>query len=164
MRTVIGVMGGGHADATTASLAREIGSRIASQGWVLLTGGRDCGVMAAASAGAAEAGGLVIGVLPGDDFTGVSPGVDIAIPTGMGQARNAINVLASHVVVALPGGAGTISEIALALKSGRQVVVVGWDPGETLRAAGGADLVSVHTPSDAIDAVKRFLALPSTHP
>jgi uncharacterized protein (TIGR00725 family) len=134
MRTVIGVMGGGRADAATSALARAVGALIAAEGWVLLNGGRDCGVMAASAAGAAAAGGLVIGILPDDDFDGVAPGVDIAIPTGMGDARNVINILASHVVLALPGGAGTISEVAHALKAGRPVVVVGWDPGEALRA------------------------------
>ena len=69
---------------------------------MLLCGGRDAGVMEAVAAGAHDAGGLVVGILPGDTAHGVADGVDIAIPTGMGDARNAINVLASHVVVALP--------------------------------------------------------------
>jgi uncharacterized protein (TIGR00725 family) len=160
MRTVIGVMGGGRADAATSALARAVGALIAAEGWVLLNGGRDCGVMAASAAGAASAGGLVIGILPDDDFDGVAPGVDIAIPTGMGDARNVINILASHVVLALPGGAGTISEVAHALKAGRPVVVVGWDPGEALRTAGGTRLVSVDSAAEAIAAAKQFLGEP----
>lgn len=159
MRTVIGVMGGGRADAAAETLAREVGALIAAEGWVLLNGGRDCGVMAASAAGAAEAGGLVVGVLPGDDFSGVAAGVEIAIPTGMGDARNVINILASRVVIALPGGAGTVSEVAHALKAGRPVVAVGWDPGEVLRAAGGRHLIEVGTPAEAIDAAKRFLGV-----
>ena len=159
MRTVIGVMGGGRADAATEALAREVGALIAAEGWVLLNGGRDCGVMAASAAGAADAGGLVVGVLPGDDFSGVAAGVDIAIPTGMGDARNVINILASRVVIALPGGAGTVSEVAHALKAGRPVVAVGWDPGETLRAAGGRRLVTAKTPAEAIEAARRFLGV-----
>lgn len=157
MRTLIGVMGGGIADAATMQLGREIGTAIAREGWVLLTGGRDCGVMAAASEGAANAGGLVVGILPGDDLAGVAPGVDIAIPTGMGDARNVINVLASRVVVALPGGAGTISEVALALKSSRPVVIVGWEPGDALRAAGHGNLVIAATAAEAIAAVHTLL-------
>lgn len=157
MRTVIGVMGGGHADAATTALARELGALIAAEGWVLLTGGRDCGVMAAASAGAAQAGGLVIGVLPGDGFDGVASGVDIAIPTGMGEARNVVNVLASHVVIALAGGAGTISEVAHALKCERPVVAVGWDLGAALIAAGGNRLTRASTAAEAIADTKRFL-------
>lgn len=163
MRTVIGIMGGGRANAATSALAREIGARIAAEGWVLLNGGRHCGVMAASAAGAAEAGGLVVGVLPGDDFSGVARGVDIAIPTGMGDARNVINILASHVVVALPGGAGTVSEVAHALKAGRGVVVVGWDPGEVLRKAGGSRLTIATDASSAIEAVKRLLHEPGAH-
>lgn len=163
MRTVIGIMGGGRADAATSALAREIGALVAAEGWVLLNGGRDCGVMAASAAGAAGAGGLVIGVLPGDDFSGVAHGVDIAIPTGMGDARNVINILASHVVVALPGGAGTVSEVAHALKAGRAVVVVGWDPGDVLREAGGSRLIIVTDASSAIEAVKGLLREPGAH-
>lgn len=158
MRTVIGVMGGGVADEATHALARHTGALIAAEGWVLLNGGRDSGVMAASAAGAAEAGGLVVGVLPGDDFSGVAPGIDIAIPTGMGDARNVINILASHVVIALPGGAGTISEVAHALKAGRPVVLLGWDPGEALRRAGAAHLAFASTPGEAIAAAKRFLS------
>lgn len=148
MRTVIGVMGGAVAEETAAADAYSIGRLIAVHDFVLLNGGRDAGVMAASARGAADAGGLVIGILPGDTTDGLAPGVDVAIPTGMGDARNAINVLASHVVVALPGGAGTLSEIALALKAGRPVVTVGFDPGRAfdayresgrLRSAADAD-------------------------
>ena len=162
MRTVIGVMGGGVADAATQALAHEVGTLIAAEGWVLLNGGRDCGVMAASAAGASSAGGLVVGILPDDDFDGVAAAVDIAIPTGMGDARNVINILASHVVLALPGGAGTISEVAHALKAGRPVVVVGWDPGEALWAAAGTRLVGVDSAAEAIAAAKRFLGDPYT--
>lgn len=126
MRTVIGVMGGAVADDGTLRDARTIGRMIAERGHVLLNGGRDAGVMAASAAGAREAGGLVVGILPGFDTSGATPDLDIAIPTGMGDARNAINVLASALIVALPGGSGTISEVALALKSGKRVVTVGF--------------------------------------
>ena len=159
MRTVVGVMGGASASESTLVDARRTGALIAENGWVLLTGGRDRGVMAAASAGASDAGGLVLGILPGDSHDGAAPGVDIAIPTGMGDARNAINVLASHIVVALPGGAGTISEVALALKAGRPVVLLGFPLGAEFApyyAAGS--LVDAATPGEAIAAVRRFLA------
>lgn len=158
MRTVIGVMGGGAADAATCSRAREIGRLIAEEGWVLLNGGRDCGVMAASAEGAHSAGGLVIGVLPGDDWTGIAGGVDVPVLTGMGDARNVINVLSSRVVIALPGGPGTVSEIAHALKAGRPVVCVGPAPGGVFaeeRAAGL--LVEADDPARAIAAVKRRL-------
>ena len=99
----------------------------------MLTGGRDAGVMAAGDRGAKRvAGSLTIGILPTASGP-VAPGVDVAIFTGMGNARNAINVLSSRVVVACgTGGAGTASEVALALKSGRPVVLVG-SPGRAER-------------------------------
>ena len=159
MRTVVGVMGGALASDAVLADARETGRLIARSGWVLLTGGRDCGVMAEASRGAADAGGLVIGILPGDSAEGVAPHVDVAIPTGMGDARNAINVLASHVVIALPGGAGTASEIALALKCGRPVVLLGFPLGAPFDAYYACGrLVDAATPADAIAIAMSFLA------
>jgi uncharacterized protein (TIGR00725 family) len=159
VRTVIGVMGGAVADEAVLENARETGRLIAEEGWVLLTGGRDAGVMAAASQGASDAGGLVIGVLPGDSTEGTAPHVDVAIPTGMGDARNAINVLASQVVIALPGGAGTVSEIALALKSGRPVVLLGFPLGRPFeRYYLSGRLIDADTPQDAVAIVTSFLA------
>lgn len=124
---------------------------------MLLTGGSACGVMDAASRGASEAGGLVVGVLRGRDTADASAYLDIAIPTGMGDARNAINVLSSDAVIALPGGSGTLSEVALALKSGKTVIVVGWDPGEAMRAAGHGQLREARSAEEAIARVAEVL-------
>lgn len=158
MRTVIGVMGGAVVDDDVLAEAHELGRRIAERGWVLLNGGRNAGVMAASAAGAHEAGGLVIGILPGDTARGVAEGVDVAIPTGMGDARNAINVLASHVVVACSGGPGTISEIALALKCGREVVLLGFPLGVPFSAYyERGQLVDASSAAEAISAVEAFL-------
>lgn len=123
---VIGVMGPG-AGATAADLARaeRLGALIAGAGWTLLTGGQAVGVMDAASRGAAAAGGLVVGVLPQTDASAASAALTVAVVTGMGNARNAVNVLTSDVVVACGMGAGTASEVALALKAGRPVVLLG---------------------------------------
>jgi uncharacterized protein (TIGR00725 family) len=123
---VIGVMGGSQCDAAVAHLAEELGAAIAHEGWVLLSGGRPAGVMEAASRGAAQAGGLVLGILPGLDPAAASEHVQVALPTGLGMGRNLLNVLASRVVVALPGAAGTLSEIALALCHRRPVLLLGW--------------------------------------
>lgn len=127
-KPVIGVMGaGGDASASDIALAERLGELIAREGWVLLTGGRDCGVMAAANRGAKRvAGSLTVGVLPGtSESGGVCPDVDVAIFTDMGNARNNINVLSSDVVIACgSGGAGTASEIALAIKTDKPVVLV----------------------------------------
>ena len=157
MRTVIGVMGGGVADDATRALARRTGELVAAEGWALLTGGRPIGVMDAASAGAKSVGGLVLAVLPGEDPGAATPHADLVICTGMGDARNVINVLSSHVVLALPGGAGTISEVALAVNACRPVVIVGWHPGEAVLNVGGDRIALASSPEDAVAAAKRFL-------
>ncbi len=126
----IAVIGGGECGETEAALAEEVGRRLAEAGAVVLTGGRG-GVMAAASRGAAQAGGLVVGILPGDDAGQANPWVTLPIVTGMGEARNAILVRTAQAVIAVGGEYGTLSEIAFALKFGRPVVGL-----HTWRASG----------------------------
>ena len=157
-RQVVGVMGAGEsASAGDCALAERLGEEIARQGWVLLTGGRDCGVMAAANRGAKRVeGSLTIGILPGASG-GASPDVDVAIFTGMGDARDAINVLSSQVVIACgAGGPGTAAEVALALKSGKPVVLVAVSPPaeEFFRGLGG-ELRSVQSAEEAIALIHR---------
>ena len=125
-RTILGIMGPGPG-ATVEDIenAYELGRLTASRGWVLLTGGMAAGVMDAANRGAKEAGGLTLGILPTSDAADASEAVDIAVVTGMGSARNNINVLTSDVVIACGIGPGTASEIALALKAGRDVILLG---------------------------------------
>lgn len=125
MLTIIGVMGPGEgASETDRRLAYELGRAIAREKWVTLCGGRNCGVMEAVTRGAKEAGALTIGVLPGQDTHDASQYLDLAIVTGMGNARNSINVLSSHVIVACGMGKGTASEVALALKAKKPVVLL----------------------------------------
>lgn len=151
MRPVVGVMGsGGPLDASAHGRALELGGAIARRGWVLLTGGSACGVMDAASQGAHEAGGLVVGVLKSETGVEGSVYLDVAIRTGMGDARNTINVLSSDVIVALPGGSGTLSEVALGLKGGKTVIALGWDPGEPMRAAGPGRLLQATSVDEAL--------------
>lgn len=123
--TIIGVMGPGE-DASKEDIhqATELGSLIAEEGLALLTGGRNIGVMDAASKGAQQAGGLTIGILPSEDNRGASKYLDIIVRTGMGSARNNINVLSSDVVVACGSGAGTTSEIMLAMKAGKPLILL----------------------------------------
>ncbi|MDO9558015.1 MAG: TIGR00725 family protein [Coriobacteriia bacterium] len=159
MRTIIGVMGSGRPlDGTALRVAHDLGARIAAEGWVLLTGGRAAGVMDAVSQGAREAGGLVVGVLPDEDTSSASSHLDIAIRTGMGDARNVVNVLSSDVVIALPGGAGTVSEVALALNAERPVILLGWDAGAVLRASAEGSLFDASDIDEAIRLVKRALS------
>jgi len=122
---IIGVMGPGEqARPCDLDTAYALGQQIAQAGWIVLTGGRDRGVMEAASQGAKAAGGLTIGILPSQDLAHASAAVDIPILTGLGNGRNIINVLSSQVVVACGMGAGTASEIALAVKTGKPVVLL----------------------------------------
>lgn len=125
-RPVIAIIGAGRDSEPAVSNARELGRRIAENGWVLITGGRDAGVMKAANEGAKQVDrSLTIGILP-DEEVEVSSAVDVAIVTDTGQARNNIIVLSADVVVACGvDGAGTASEVALALKNGKDVVLVG---------------------------------------
>lgn len=152
---IIGVMGGGNVDHPALEKARELGKRIAREGWVLLNGGRNTGIMEASARGAREAGGLVIGILPDDHWGQVSQYVTIPILTGMGSARNSINVLSSHVVIACPGGSGTVSEIALALKAGRRVILMDFDTrGIFERYEREGRLQRAETPRAVIEMIK----------
>jgi uncharacterized protein (TIGR00725 family) len=124
-KTLIGIMGPGEA-ATDWEIenARELGRLIARAGWILLTGGRNVGVMHAANLGAKEENGLTLGILPSADEIDTSAAVDIAIYTGMGSARNNINVLSSAVVIVCGMSSGTASEAALALRAGKPVILL----------------------------------------
>jgi hypothetical protein len=107
--------------------AFALGQQIAQQGWILLTGGRAAGVMEAASRGAKQAGGLTIGILPGTTCAGMSEAIDIPIVTGMDSARNQVNILTSTVIIACGMGSGTASEVALALKAQKPVILINID-------------------------------------
>ena len=100
MKTIIGVVGPGNATPDQLRWAEKIGAHVAEAGHVLLTGGMD-GVMRSSSKGAKRAGGLVIGVSSGDSRTGLNSFVDIPILTGIGAARNYVNVLTSTAVIAI---------------------------------------------------------------
>ncbi|MBN1323252.1 MAG: TIGR00725 family protein [Methanotrichaceae archaeon] len=136
----VSVIGGGLCSEEVARLARELGRKIAERGHVLICGGRS-GVMEAACQGARMAGGIAVGILPGsrDD---ANPYLDVMIDTGMGIARNAIVARSGDVVVALPGGVGTLSEIAIALKMGRTVISLdSWDVPGVMAAASVEEAV-----------------------
>ena len=155
---IVGVMGGGSVDHETGQSAYQLGSLIAARGWILLNGGRDAGVMAASAKGARENGGVTVGILPDETTLGVSPFIQIPILTGMGNARNCINVLSSHVVVACAGGTGTISEIALALKSGRPVILLNFKVQEMFqRYLNAGELFTVQTPKEVIAQIETLV-------
>jgi uncharacterized protein (TIGR00725 family) len=137
----IGVIGASAAGGDLERTAEEVGRLVAEGGAVLVCGGLG-GVMAAACRGAKAAGGTTVGILPGPDRTAANPWVDIALPTGMGEARNALVVRAADALVAVGGEYGTLSEIALALKAAKTVVgLATWDiPG----------VVAMATPEEAV--------------
>ena len=122
-KTIIGVMGGGSGSVEALQNAHRLGRLIAESGWVLLNGGRNAGIMEASAKGAKEVEGLTIGILPDKDGYRASEYIDIQIRTGANDARNYYNVLSSDVVIACKGRAGTISEIALALKNKKNVIL-----------------------------------------
>jgi uncharacterized protein (TIGR00725 family) len=160
-RSIIGVMGAGEG-AAAADLANAVrlGELLARDGWVILTGGRDAGVMREVNRGAHRVPScLTVGVLPSTSSP-VAPDVDIIIVTDMHNARNNINVLSSRVVIACGnGGPGTASEIALALKAGKAVILLAMD--DLSRAfyqrLGGNKVLVVSSPEEAAAAARQFL-------
>jgi hypothetical protein len=144
----IAVVGGGVCSPEVREMAHRLGRLIASQGHILICGGLG-GVMEAVCCGAREAGGLTVGILPGERQQANSC-VSIAVATGMGHARNVIIVKSADAVIALPGELGTLSEMALALKMNKPVVSLdSWDicgalkaknPEEALELLGRIDL------------------------
>jgi uncharacterized protein (TIGR00725 family) len=127
-KIVIGVMGPGeNATPEDNVIAFELGRAIAKEGWIVLTGGRSFGVMDAVMKGARDANGLTIGVLPDTNEQNASENADIRIVTGMGSGRNYISILSSHVVVVLGMAAGTASEVALAIKANKRIILLNQD-------------------------------------
>lgn len=162
MRTIIGVMGPGEqASQTDRQAAYQLGQAIALAGWVLLTGGRNSGVMEAANRGAKSANGLTVGILPTSDRQHVSEAVDIPIFTDLGNARNNINVLSSQVIIACGMGIGTTSEVALALKANKPVILLNWSrEGQTFFQQLAPEQVAIAAGVEAaIDQVHRLLRL-----
>src|SRR6185436_14163925 len=118
--TYIAVAGPGEASPEECEVAEAVGRELGSRGVVVVCGGLG-GVMEAACRGAKEAGGMTVGILPGDDRSAANRFVDAAIPTGLGEGRNVLVVRAADAVIAVGGAYGTLSEIALALKAGKRV-------------------------------------------
>jgi uncharacterized protein (TIGR00725 family) len=140
-RRYVAVCGASEATPSQLEAAKEVGRLLAAAGAIVINGGLG-GVSAAASEGAASAGGLVVGLLPDAHRAGANPHLTVALPTGMGQSRNALIVTAAQAVIAIGGGWGTLSEIALAKRLGRPVI--------TLDSWPVKGLESVETPAEAV--------------
>jgi uncharacterized protein (TIGR00725 family) len=146
----VAVVGPGEASASELHAAEEVGAGLAAAGAAVITGGLG-GVMEAACRGARSRRGTTVGILPGEDRDAANGWVEVAIATGLGELRNGLVVRAADAVIAIGGGHGTLSEIALALKLGRPVV--------------GLDTWAVHeveqvsTPADALERISALLRL-----
>ena len=145
----VAVIGPGEPDdPALLDLAREAGRLLAGRGYVVVTGGLG-GVMAAAAAGAGSAGGTAIALLPGADRASASPGHTIALPTGLGEMRNALIVRSVDAVLAVGGSWGTLSELALAVRGAVPVFAVrSWELPEPVQTCGSV--------AEAVDGIARL--------
>jgi len=136
----IAVIGGGTCSPQVADAARHLGRLLAQEGHIIICGGLG-GVMEAVCRGAREAGGLAVGILPGE-LGDQNPWVSISVATGMGHARNAIVVKSADALIALAGEYGTLSEMALGLKMGKRVI--------SLQGFSLEGVIEVKTPEEAV--------------
>jgi uncharacterized protein (TIGR00725 family) len=150
------VCGSGQATTQEVAWAEEVGRLVADAGAVLVCGGLG-GVMDAAARGCEAGGGLSIGILPGEHRDPASPHLTVSIPTGLGEARNALVVRAADAVIAVGGEFGTLSEIALALKAGTPVV--GLHTWELAKAGSLVHaIIETETPQEAVRAALEAIA------
>ncbi|MFE9172286.1 TIGR00725 family protein [Streptomyces kebangsaanensis] len=154
MRPCVAVAGPGRASAREAELARQVGVLLAGRGAVVVCGGLG-GVMEACAAGARSAGGTVLGLLPGRDRASGNPYLSVVVATGLGELRNGVLVNTCDALIAVGGGWGTLSEVALALRAGKPVALLGsWDlPGAPSATGKDHGPVEVATPAAAVEAV-----------
>ncbi len=120
---LIGVVGAGACPLPVEQLAIEVGREIAHSGGIVVCGGLG-GVMTAAARGAKQAGGYTVGILPGPSIFEANAYIDFPVATNMGHARNTIIAQTAEALIAIAGGYGTLSEIALGLKMGKGVVAL----------------------------------------
>ncbi|MBV8083317.1 MAG: TIGR00725 family protein [Chloroflexi bacterium] len=126
-RRRIAVIGPGDANAHIARLAQQVGQFLGWEGCDVYTGGLS-GVMEAAARGASQAGGLTVGILPGEETSDANTQIRIAVATGLGEGRNLVLVRSVEAVIAVGKGYGTLSEIAFALRLQKRVVgLETWD-------------------------------------
>ncbi len=150
---IVGVIGGSQSDTKNLEIAYTIGKLIAQNNWILICGGLT-GVMEYACKGAYEAGGITVGILPGNNKNSANQYVKIPVATGIGLARNYIIINTADVLIAIDGRYGTLNEISAALNLGKRVISINsWK----LKNAGDIDeslFFEVQTPEQAIDLIK----------
>jgi len=149
----VGVVGPGEATGPQLQIAYEVGQALARRDIVVVTGGLG-GVMSAASRGAAESGGITLGLLPGNSRELANPYLTLSVPTGLGEMRNALIVRTCDALISVGGSWGTLSEVAHACRSGCPVFAIdGWNlpTGGPYKAKDAEDAVEqlvafIHTP------------------
>lgn len=144
MKPIVAVVGGSECNTAEAEVAEALGRRLAEAGAVVICGGLT-GVMESVAKGVRQGGGLTIGILPGNDARDANAYIDVALATGMGEMRNALIVRAAGAVVAVGGGHGTLSEVALALRTGTPVA------GLRDRFVGVVEMPRLDSPAAAAD-------------
>ena len=148
-KKLVAVIGGSQCSSSEAKAAEAIGRELAQRGVIVICGGMG-GVMEAACRGASDAGGMTIGILPGESRQAANPFVQIPIVTGIGYARNVAVVKSAQAVIAVGGSYGTLSEISHALQSG--IPVIGLNTWSLLRNGQPDNAIMVaDSPSDAVD-------------
>jgi uncharacterized protein (TIGR00725 family) len=157
-RPIVGVVGSGNDFAPAMDCARQLGELLVAEGWIVLSGGRNAGVMKAVSEGVKKRKGLSIGILPNASVE-VCPDVDVAIITDLNNARNNLIGLSSNVLIACGiDGPGTASEVALALKNGKKVILLGVDAMAQafFSGLGGENVLVVDSPQRAVQIIKEY--------
>jgi uncharacterized protein (TIGR00725 family) len=141
-KKIIAVIGAGNADENTLRIAAEVGRLIAKRNAILICGGLG-GVMEAAAKGAKSEGGITVGILPQSLREDANPYIDVPVATGFGEGRNVIIVRSADAIIAVGGEYGTLSEIALGLKTGKPVVGIDtWDIKGIIKADSAEDAVN----------------------
>ncbi len=159
-RPYVAVVGAGDASAEEAKTAERVGGLLAGRGAVVVCGGLG-GVMEAVCRGVRARGGTSVGLLPGRDRAAGNAFLSVALPTGLGELRNGLVVAACDAVIAVGGGWGTLSEVALAMRTGKPTVAVGgWD----VRPARADGLPMPVAAASADEAVELALGLAGAGP
>ncbi len=146
---IVGVIGGSKVSKDIYELAFRMGKLIGERNYVLITGGLG-GVMEAASKGAKEKGGLVIGILPGNSRSSANKWVDVPIVTGMNHARNVIIAQSADILIAIDGAVGTQSEIAFGHIYKKKIIGI--------KCATPLPFEKVNSPEEAIEKVDEFFS------
>jgi uncharacterized protein (TIGR00725 family) len=158
--TYVAVVGPWEATASESAAASALGALLADAGCVVLCGGLG-GVMAAVARGVRSRDGVAVGLLPGRTREGASPDLTVALATGLGELRNGLLVRSADVVVAVGGSWGTLSEVALAVRTGVPVVAIG---GWVVTDASGSQMSGVHRVGTAGEAAAAVARLAAGHP